>query len=34
MPAACERISARCSSSRAATGITVVASEPNPVETP
>ena len=34
MPAACERTSARCSSSRRSGGIRVVASEPNPVETP
>ena len=34
MPAACERIRARCSSSRRSAGIGVVASEPNPVETP
>ena len=34
MPAACERTSARCSSSRRAAGIDVLASEPKPVETP
>jgi hypothetical protein len=34
MPAACERISARCNSSRRVAGIGVVASEPKPVETP
>ena len=34
MPAACERIRARCSSSRRSAGIGVVASDPNPVETP
>ena len=34
IPAACERISERCSSSRRSAGITVVASDPNPVETP
>ena len=33
-PAACERIRARCSCSRCSAGIGVVASEPNPVETP
>jgi hypothetical protein len=34
MPAAWERISARCSSSRRSAGIRVCTSEPNPVETP
>ena len=34
MPAACERISARCSSVRRSAGIRVCASDPNPVETP
>ena len=34
MPAACERISARCSSARRSAGIRVCASDPNPVETP
>ena len=34
IPAACERISARWSSSRRSGGIQVAASEPNPVDTP
>ena len=34
MPAACERTSARWSSSRRSGGMRVVASEPKPVETP
>ncbi len=34
MPAACERIRARCSSARRSAGIAVWAREPNPVETP
>ena len=34
MPAACERISARWSSSRRSGGIHVPASEPKPVDTP
>ena len=34
IPAACERTSARCSSSRRSTGIETLASEPKPVETP
>ena len=34
MPAAWLRTSARCSSSRRSGGITVVASDPNPVDTP
>ena len=34
MPAACERISARWSSSRRSAGMTTLASEPKPVLTP
>jgi len=34
MPAAWERIRYRCSSSRRAGGMAVLASDPNPVETP
>ena len=34
MPAACERISARCSSARRSAGMTTLASEPKPVDTP